>query len=82
VIPCHFTQIIDARGTETYYDDANHVIEVRTPRYFDTTDTEGYQKAKETWTYNGRGLVATHTEATGTSVGRPRRTGSRLVSLG
>ena len=58
-----------AAVTETYYDDANHVIEVRTPRYFDSSDTEGYQKAKETWTYNGRGLVASHTESTGTSVG-------------
>ncbi|MCU0720403.1 MAG: hypothetical protein MUC83_11915 [Pirellula sp.] len=34
------------------------------PRYFDSTDTEGYQKAKESWTYSGRGLVASHTEAT------------------
>jgi hypothetical protein len=42
--------------------------EVRTPRYFNSSDTEGYQKCKETWTYNGRGLVASHTEATGSSV--------------
>ncbi|MFN8741018.1 MAG: hypothetical protein ACK5YR_13905, partial [Pirellula sp.] len=57
-----------AAVTETYYDDANHVIEVRTPRYFDSSDTEGFQKARETWTYNGRGLVASHTEATGSTI--------------
>ena len=44
---------------------AGHVVEVRTPRYFDSGDTEGYQKAEETWTYNGRGQVLTHTESTG-----------------
>nr|MCU0711656.1 hypothetical protein [Pirellula sp.] len=59
---------VTVNGDETYYDDANHVIEVRTPRYFDSSDTEGFQKARETWTYNGRGLVATHTEATGSTI--------------
>jgi YD repeat-containing protein len=45
-----------AAKTETDYDEAGQVVEVRTPRYFDTGDTEGYQKCSETWTYNGRGV--------------------------
>ena len=54
--------------TVTIYDSVGNVVEVRTPRYFDSTDTEGYQKARETWTYTGRNLVLTHTEAPSTSV--------------
>lgn len=57
-----------AAVTETDYDADGRVTEVRSPRYFDSSDTEGYQKAKENLTYNGRGLVATHTEAAGSSV--------------
>ncbi len=57
-----------AAVTETVYNAGGNVIEVRAPRYFDSTDTEGYQKAKETWTYNGRGQVSTHTEASGSSI--------------
>ncbi len=57
-----------AAVTETDYDADGRVVEVRSPRYFDSSDTEGYQKAKENWTYNGRGFVATHTEAAGSSV--------------
>jgi RHS repeat-associated protein len=53
--------------TETDYDDNSNVVEVRSPRYFDSNDTAGYQKSKETWTYNGRSLVASHTEAPGTT---------------
>ncbi len=53
---------VEAR-TETIYDLASNVIEVRSPRYFDSGDTAGHQKSKETWTYNGRNLVATHSEA-------------------
>jgi RHS repeat-associated protein len=52
--------------TETLYDAASNVIEVRSPRYFDSADTLGSAKARETWTYTGRNLVATHTEAPGT----------------
>jgi YD repeat-containing protein len=52
---------IEAR-TDTFYDLAGNVTEVRHPRYFDSSDTEGYQKAKETWTCNGQGLVASHTD--------------------
>ena len=53
--------------TETLYDLAGNVVEVRSPRYFDSTDTNGYQKSREQWTYNGRGLVATHIVAPSTS---------------
>ncbi len=59
---------IEAR-TETVYDLAGNVTEVRTPRYFDSTDTNGYQKAREQWTYNGRGKVLTHVVSPGTAEG-------------
>ncbi len=52
--------------TQTIYDAQGNTIEVRNPRYFDAGDSEGYQKARETWTYNGRNLVSTHSEASGT----------------
>ena len=32
------------------------------------SDAEGFNKAREQWTYNGRGLVSSHTEAPGTSI--------------
>jgi RHS repeat-associated protein len=54
--------------TVTIYDSVGNVVEVRSPRYFDSTDTEGYQKACETWTYTARNLVLTHTEAPSTAV--------------
>lgn len=57
-----------AAVTETDYDDAGNVTEVRSPRYFDSSDTEGYQNAKQTWTYSGRNLVLTHTEAAGSTI--------------
>lgn len=57
-----------AAVTETDYDAAGNLIEVRSPRYFDSNDSEAYQKAKETWTYNGRGQIATHTVAAGSNV--------------
>ena len=55
--------------TQTVYDSASNVTEVRSPRYFDSTDSNGYNKAKETWTYNGRNMVATHSEAPSTTEG-------------
>jgi RHS repeat-associated protein len=61
-----FGTALEAR-TETLYNAAGNVIEVRTPRYFDSTDTNGSNKAREQWTYNGRGLVATHTVSPGTA---------------
>ena len=59
---------LEAR-TETVYNAASQVTEVRSPRYFDSTDTNGYQKAREQWTYNGRGKVATHIVSPGTADG-------------
>ncbi|WP_197137963.1 RHS repeat protein [Crateriforma conspicua] len=57
-----------ALRTESIYDDAGNVVEVRSPRYFDSGDSEGSGKARETWTYTGRNLVASHTEAPGTTI--------------
>lgn len=54
--------------SETDFDAAGNMIEVRSPRYFDSSDTEGYQKASETWTYNGSNKVLTHTEAPNSTV--------------
>ncbi|MEM6472846.1 MAG: RHS repeat-associated core domain-containing protein, partial [Planctomycetota bacterium] len=54
--------------TETDYDLAGNVTEVRSPRYFDATDTEGHNKAKEIWTYTPANKVASHTEAAGTTI--------------
>jgi YD repeat-containing protein len=59
---------VEAR-TETDYDAASNVVEVRSPRWFDSSDAGGYEKARETWTYTDRNLVATHTEAPGTAEG-------------
>jgi hypothetical protein len=56
---------VEAR-TETDYDLVGNVTEVRSPRFYDSTDTHGHNKAKQTWTYTGRNLVASHTEAPGT----------------
>jgi hypothetical protein len=61
-----FGTAIEAR-TQTIYDVVGNVAEVRSPRYFDSNDTNGLNKAREQWTYNGRNLVATHVEAAGTS---------------
>ena len=52
--------------TETDYDLVGNVLAVRRPRYFDPADSLGHNKDKETWTYTGRNLVATHNEAPGT----------------
>ena len=57
---------IEAR-TETDYDLIDQVLEVRSPRYFDSTDVHGEDAAKESWGYNARGLVTSHTESTGAS---------------
>jgi RHS repeat-associated protein len=57
-----------AAVTETSYDLTGKTTEVRMPRYFDSSDTEGFNKAKENWTYDGAGRVLTHTEAAGSPV--------------
>ncbi len=56
-----------ALRTETNYDDGSNVTERRSPRYFDSGDSGGYQKARQQWTYTDRGLVKTHVEAPGTT---------------
>jgi len=56
-----------AAKTETDYDANGNVIEVRSPRYFDVNDTNGYQNAKSVMTYNGRNRLASRTEAPGTA---------------
>jgi RHS repeat-associated protein len=61
-----FGTSIEAR-TESIYDAAGNVIERRSPRYFDSSDVNGYLKERDQWTYNGRGMVATHIVAPGTS---------------
>ena len=61
-----YATTVEAR-TETLYDAQGNVTEVHSPRYFDSGDTNGYQKAKETWTYTGRNQPKTHTEAVGTT---------------
>ncbi len=68
------TAAVQAYGTsiaarsETIYDVEGNVLEVRSPRYFDSTDTEGYQKCRDTFTYNGRNLKVTHSQAPGASI--------------
>ncbi|WP_436717721.1 RHS repeat-associated core domain-containing protein [Roseiconus lacunae] len=67
------TASVHAEGTpvesrsEWQLDLASNVIEMRSPRYFDSSDSNGYQKAAETWVYNGRSLAISHTEAPGTA---------------
>jgi YD repeat-containing protein len=56
-----------AAKTETVYDANGNVTEVRSPRYFDANDTNGYQKAKTTMTYGGRNRLASRTDAPGTA---------------
>lgn len=52
--------------TETDYDAAGNVLEVRTPRYFDPNDTNGFEKCRTVMTYDGANRVLTRTEAPGT----------------
>ncbi len=47
------------------YDAAGNVVAVRSPRYFDSGDTLGYQQASEAFSYTRRNLKATHTVAAG-----------------
>ncbi len=53
------------RNGEVTYDAADNVVEVRSPRYFDSADTLGYQQASEAFSYTRRNLKATHTVAAG-----------------
>ena len=51
----------DERKTENDYDLANNLIETRSPRFFDASDTNGHNRSKTTFTYNGRNLLASQT---------------------
>lgn len=53
--------------TETVYDDAGNAIEIRSPRYFDASDVNGYEKCRTVMTYDGAGRVISRTEAPGTA---------------
>ncbi len=55
------------RKTETIYDANGNVIETRSPRYFDEDDNVGSNKARTTYTYNGRNLKHITTFAPGTN---------------
>ena len=65
------TEVIEAFGTsvttksETAYDPQGNVIEVKHPRYFDSTDANGFNKARTTLTYTNRNLQKSRTEAVG-----------------
>ncbi|MBX2850369.1 MAG: hypothetical protein KTR15_01335, partial [Phycisphaeraceae bacterium] len=52
---------------ETIYDEQSNVVESRSPRYFDSGDTEGFNIAYTTMTYTGRNLLASKTVAAGDS---------------
>lgn len=52
-----------ARTSEMIFDDQGNVIEERTPRFFDSTDVEGFQQARSRMTYTGRNLLATRIDA-------------------
>jgi RHS repeat-associated protein len=56
-----------AAKTKTIYDLASRTVEVQYPRYFDSTDTNGFNKSRTTMTYTGRGLLASRTESPGTA---------------
>jgi RHS repeat-associated protein len=50
-----------AAQTKWFYDLASNVTQIQYPRYHDSGDTYGYNAAKTTMTYNGRGLLKTET---------------------
>ncbi|MBX2850875.1 MAG: hypothetical protein KTR15_03915 [Phycisphaeraceae bacterium] len=52
--------------TETIYDANSNVIEQRSARYFDSTDTGGFNKARATMQYTGRNTLAARVLAPGT----------------
>ena len=52
--------------TETLYDAAGNAVEVRSPRYFDANDPNGFEKSRTVMTYDGANRVLTRTEAPGT----------------
>jgi RHS repeat-associated protein len=54
--------------SESDYDLAGNLVEKRSPRYFDASDANGYQAARQTIVYNGRGLALRETDAPGTAI--------------
>lgn len=50
--------------SQTIYDADSNVVEVRSPRYFESGNS-GEGKCNETWTYTNRNLPLTHTVAAG-----------------
>ncbi|MCE9557221.1 MAG: RHS repeat-associated core domain-containing protein, partial [Planctomycetes bacterium] len=71
-----FTPTIDlgalagiAALTETDYDVQSNVLEVRSPRFFDSGDSEGYNKANTVMTYTRRNMLKDRTVAAGDSGG-------------
>ena len=57
-----------AAKTEFYYDAYGNQLEVRHPRYFDSTDVEGYQQASTSFTYTRRQKLASRTEASSSTL--------------
>ena len=53
--------IANAVRADFVYDAVGNVVEVRSPRYFDLNDANGYQQARTTSTYTGRNLLASRT---------------------
>ena len=60
--------------TETDYDLTGKVTQVRHPRYFDSTDTNGHQKDKTTYAYDGAGRNVSVTRAPGTPLAATTQT--------
>jgi len=55
------------RIAQAVYDAQGNVVEVQTPRYFDSNDTNGNGKAHVTLAYTHRNLLKSRTEAAGVS---------------
>ena len=53
--------------TETIFDAAGNAVEIRSPRYFDVNDLNGFEKCRTVMTYDGANRVLTRTEAPGTA---------------
>ncbi len=58
--------LVEAK-TETIFDAAGNAVEIRSPRYFDANDLNGFEKCRTVMTYDGANRVMTRTEAPGTA---------------
>jgi YD repeat-containing protein len=63
-----------ASVTESFFDLAGNVTEVRHPRYFDATDSDGHQKDRTTYTYDGANRNISVSRAPGTSLAATSQT--------